>query len=258
MGSIKILTAFLPFFVIIAALYWLITEMYTVPVMMYHNVADLDTVREDTVSLANFERHMLFLHDRGYKVITVKELVDGIKAKKRFPHGTVVITFDDGNKNNYTAAFPILRKFGYPAQFFISPGTVGAEGLLSWDDVIRMHDGGMRFGSHGMVQAYLPDVTRETQLYEIKESQRTLEEKLNTLTEYYAYPIGGFTADVQKILQDSGYKGAFTTNRGQDRFNKNVYEINRIRFGDRDITDWILSAKLSGYYNLFRKLKKPY
>ena len=256
--SIKTLFAFFLYFVIAAGLYWLINDRYTVPVMMYHNVAESAEFRDDTVSPANFERHLQFLKSRGFNVITAKELATGIQAGKRFKHNTVVITFDDGNDNNYTTAFPLLRKYGYTAYFFISPGTIGTKGSLTWDDVLRMHEGGMKFGSHGMVQAYLPDVSNEKQLYEILESKRILEEKLKTPLEYYAYPIGGFNDEIKKLLRDSGYKAAFTTNRGNDRFDKDVFEINRIRFGDHDTSDFILAAKLSGYYNMFRKFKKSY
>lgn len=256
--SIKTIFSFFLYAVIVAGLYWLINDKYTVPVMMYHNVAESTESRDDTVSIANFESHLQFLKKRGYRVFSANDLVNGIKAAKRFPHNSVVITFDDGNKNNYTAAFPLLRKYGYSADFFISPGTIGTEGSLTWDDVLRMHQGGMRFGSHGMVQAYLPDVSNEKQLYEILESKRILEEKLKVPVEYYAYPIGGFNDEIKKLLRDSGYKGAFTTNRGADRFDKDVFEINRIRFGDSDTSEFILAAKLSGYYNMFRKLKKSY
>jgi peptidoglycan/xylan/chitin deacetylase (PgdA/CDA1 family) len=252
----KAILSYVLYIAIGALLYWLINEKYTVPVMMYHNVADSGVIREDTVSPANFERHLQFLKTRGYRVISVRELVEGIKAKKHFARNTVVITFDDGNKNNYTLAFPLLRKYGYSADFFISPGTIGQDNVLTWDDVERMHLGGMKFGSHGMIQAYLPEVSAEQQRYEIVDSKKILEEKLKTPVEYYAYPIGGFNEDIKKLLAASGYQGALTTNRGQDRFDKDVFEINRIRFGDRDVDGFILAAKLSGYYNLFRKLKK--
>jgi len=64
--------------------------------------------------------------------------------------------------------------------------------------------------------------------------------------------------DYKQIVEEAGYKGAAATNRGYDRFNKDAYELNRIRFSDKDDRNDYLWIKLSGYYNLFRAAKKPY
>jgi len=237
-----------------AGFLWL-SDKYVVPVLMYHNVADSTSYKTDTVSPRNLEWQIAFLKNKGYNIITLDELVDGIKQGKKFPRNSVALTFDDGMRNNYTAAFPILRKYEIPAYFFISPGTVGREDSMSWSDIVSMHNAGMKFGSHGMVQAYLPDVSQKEQLYEIQESKRILETKLNERTRFYAYPIGGFTDEIKTLLQQAGYEAGFTTNRGSDRFNKDLFELNRIRVGDKDISELIFRSKLSGYYNLFRKLK---
>lgn len=235
-----------------------IADRYTVPVLMYHNVESTDYFRTDTVSPVNLERQLKFLKTRGYQILTLSELVDGIKAGRKFKHNCVVVTFDDGMKNNFTAAYPLLNQYHIPAAFFISPGTIGNEDSLSWDDVLVMKKGGMSFGSHGMIQAYLPQVSYKDQLYEIEESKKILEAKLNQPIDFYAYPVGGFSEEIKNLLRKAGYRGAFTTNRGTDRLNRDVYEINRIRLGDHDTHDLILTAKLSGYYNLFRKLKKSH
>lgn len=236
----------------------LIADKYTVPVMMYHNVADSATFREDTVSLANFERQLKFLVSRGYNVITLQELIDGIKSGRKFKHNCVAITFDDGMKNNFTAAYPLLKKYNFAANFFISPGTVGDKDSMTWSDVQTMRANGMTFGSHGMIQAYLPAVSTPEKTYEIYQSKRILEEKLQEQIHFYAYPVGGFNDEAVAMLKQAGYAAAFTTNRGTDRLNKDIYEINRIRFGDKDKSALVLTAKLSGYYNLFRKLKKSH
>ncbi len=254
----KLFLGFWLFVIVFLVFICTIADKYTVPVMMYHNVANSDILREDTVSPANFDRQMKFLKTRGYNILTLSQLVQGIKAGKKFKHNCVVVTFDDGMKNNFTTAFPILQKYNIPANFFISPGTVGQADSLSWENVLAMRQGGMYFGSHGMVQEYLPAVSLQTQIYEIQESKKILEAKLKEKIYFYAYPIGGFTQEVKELLKNSGYEAGFTTNRGTDRLDKDLYEINRIRFGDRDTNDFILTAKLSGYYNLFRKFKKSH
>ncbi len=252
----KIFLAFWCLPIIFLIFVCLIADQYTVPVMMYHNVGESATFRDDTVSPANLERQLKFLKNRGYQILTLEQLVEGIKAGKKFKHNCVAVTFDDGMKNNFTLAYPLLRKYEIPTNFFISPGTVGNDDSLSWSDVLAMKEGGMTFGSHGMIQEYLPGVPLKKQIYEVQESKRILEAKLNEPIHFYAYPIGGFNNEIKTLLKNSGYKAAFTTNRGTDKLDKDIYEINRIRFGDHDTSALVLTAKLSGYYNLFRKLKK--
>lgn len=250
---------FLGFWVVIIVFFifiCVIADKYTVPVMMYHNVGKVDVFREDTVSPENFERQLKFLRTRGYHILTLAELVDGIKAGKKFKHNTVAVTFDDGMKNNFTAAYPILSQYKIPTTFFICPGKIGKPDYLSWDDVLAMKKGGMSIASHSVHHAYLPKLSIKEQIYEIQESKKILEAKLGESVDFFAYPIGGFNEQIKETLRKSGYAAGFTTNRGNDRLDRDVYEINRIRFGDRDTNDWILTAKLSGYYNLFRKLKK--
>ena len=70
--------------------------------------------------------------------------------------------------------------------------------------------------------------------------------------------IGGFSGLIKDSLKNAGYKGACATNRGYDRYNRDVFELNRVRLSNNDDSDFVLWAKLSGYYNLFRKAKKPY
>lgn len=254
----KILSALFVFTLIIGAgLIWL-SDKYVVPVLMYHNIAQNADQRADTVTPKNFEWQMAFLKKQGYHVLTLAELSEGIRQGKKFPRNSVALTFDDGNKNNYTAAFPVLKKYSIPAAFFVVPGWTGREGHLSWDEILVMHQAGMDIQSHSMNHVYLPEATEREQLYEIRESKRVLEVKLKKTIRFFAYPIGGFTDELKGLLKNSGYDAAFTTNRGTDRFEKDVFELNRIRATDRDTNGLVFGAKLSGYYNLFRKLKKAH
>jgi len=113
-------------------------------------------------------------------------------------------------------------------------------------------------GSHTRHHAYLPELSRKEQEDEIKKSKWKLERNLGKRIEYFSYPIGGFSELIKKLVKEAGYKGACATNRGYDRLNKDVFELNRVRFSDNDNRDDILWIKLSGYYNLFREARKPY
>ena len=85
---------------------------YVVPILMYHSVS-LQAVPGDRliVSVEAFQRQMRYLKERNYNILSLSDLVDLISQKIKIPPRTVAITFDDGYKNNYTYAFPILKKY---------------------------------------------------------------------------------------------------------------------------------------------------
>jgi len=91
--------------VVLAAGAWWISDKYVVPVLMYHNIAESENFRDDTVSPKNFDWQMNFLKTHGFHVITLTELVDGIERGNKFPHNCVALTADDGNKNNFYRGF---------------------------------------------------------------------------------------------------------------------------------------------------------
>ena len=232
-------------------------DKYVVPIMMYHHVSDnllpknLNVVEEKT-----FEYHMLYLKKHGFHVIGLDELVEGIQHKRKFHSKTVVITFDDGYGNNFSHAFPILKKYQFPATIFVISDLVGKTGYLTWPQMKEMMGQGISFGSHTRWHAYLPDLNEDNLKNEIKISKSIIEQNLGQPIKYFSYPAGGFTENIKNLVHESGYIAACTTNRGQVKSNQDLYELKRIRFNEDDygLSLW---AKLSGYYNLFRKVTKP-
>ena len=116
---------------------WLQSQ-YVVPILMYHSVSSADTkplfvfarpfnvkLRLNIISPDSFEKQMGFLKNNGYQVIPLDEYVQGDRVGRKFPHKTVVITFDDGYVDNYTNAFPVLKKYHFPATVFLISDAVG-------------------------------------------------------------------------------------------------------------------------------------
>ena len=251
--SVSILSAFLA---VSLLLLW-ISEHHVVPIMMYHHVTAVTPSEGNWVSPKNFEQQMAYLAKHQYKVIMLDELVDAIQTKKKLPHKTVVITFDDGYDDNYDQAFPILRRYQFPATVFLIANKINADGFLNLKQIDEMMAYGINFGSHTLSHPYLPGLSPQEQEKEIRESKAKIGKALNTSIEYFCYPIGGFSDDIKRMVKEAGYKGALTTNRGFARSNQDVYELKRIRFGDND-NNLSLGIKLSGYYNFFRKPQNPY
>ena len=227
------------------------------PILMYHSVRE---DRENTLSVTpdNFARQMAFLKNNGYMLISLDELVEKIKDRRTFLPRTVVITFDDGYEDNFTNAFPVLEKYGMPATIFLVTGYVNAKkGYLNWDQVRLMGKSGIGFGGHTRNNVYLPSVDDENTLWsEVAGSKEDIEAQTGGKVLYFCYPTGGFNEKVKRAVKKAGYKGACATNRGFDRLNRDVYELNRIKITDSDMNKpFHFRAKLSGFYNVFRSYR---
>lgn len=235
-----------------------IKDKYVVPILMYHSIFKADTYKPNEVSSASFNFQMGFLKTKGYDVLSLDQYVEKKLNREKFSRKSVVITFDDGYVDNYTVAYQILKKYGFPATIFMPSDKVDLEERLTESQIKEMLVNRITIGSHTRTECYLPDAD-ENQLYdEIVNSKKILEERFSIKVDYIAYCKGGFSDQIKQMVKNAGYKAALTTNRGFDKTNTDLFEINRIRISDRDTNNIMLWAKLSGYYNLFRKTKSPY
>ena len=93
-----------------------------VPILFYHKISRPNPkakVMDLYVTPYNFQRQMSYLKWRGYKTITLDELRGWLSSGKKLPARSIILTFDDGYEDNYTYAFPILKKIGFTATIFL-------------------------------------------------------------------------------------------------------------------------------------------
>ncbi|MBU1127658.1 MAG: polysaccharide deacetylase family protein [Candidatus Omnitrophica bacterium] len=202
---------------------------------------------------------MKFLADNGYSVIAMAELAEAISNGKQYLPHTVVITFDDGFEDNFTYAFPVLAKHGMPAVMFLITGYVDRkDGYLTWDQVRLMQKNGITFGGHTRNNVYLPSITDTAGLRdEIAGSREDIKENTGAVADIFCYPTGGFNEEIKEVVKNAGYKAACTTNRGPARLNRDIYALKRAKITNSDMKKpFHFRAKLSGFYNAFRKIKK--
>src|SRR5689334_13391324 len=134
-----------------------------VPILVYHSVmphhpGQTAEQRALDVDDSVFVAQMRYLVDGGYHVVSFAALVDALEGRDTLPSRAVVITFDDGWENQYLHAFPILRRFGLRATFFVFTTPTGKDTkVMTWDQLRVLQDSGMTIGSHTRTHPVLPD-----------------------------------------------------------------------------------------------------
>ncbi|MFH1287879.1 MAG: polysaccharide deacetylase family protein [bacterium] len=202
------------------------------------------------VSPKKFRRQMRFLKEKGYQSISFSDLVNYFETGRMDVDKPVIITFDDGYKDNYINAFPILKEFGYKAVFFIVTAFINEESLwniedkeklVNWDDIKEMFNAGMEFGSHTVSHPLLVKYSRENLFNEIGDSKRTLEKILGTEIVYFSYPFGKFDEEAEKAVKKCGYKIACSVKMGKVSLEDDIYSLKRILVrGDEMLFDFYL------------------
>ncbi len=238
--------------------FWL-RDRYVVPILAFHHVGIPSCKWSlNTVSEKSFEYQMNFIKRHGFKIISFDDLVEGTRKGSVFARNTVVLQFDDGYEDNYKYAFPILRKYDFPAMEFLISDKVGAPDFLTWDQVKEMEKYNFLAGAHTRHHVYLPEASLAIAQDEIAGSKKMIEDHLGHSIDDFCYPSGGFTKEIKRLVKEAGYKAAVTTNRGKDKLNVDLYELKRIHMNNTDdrYSGLILWFKLSGYYNLFRQFKE--
>ena len=229
---------------------------YTPAILMYHSVAPgAGASSRLVVSPETFDKQMRFLKTRGFHVIPAEEFARNIKMNRKMPPHTVAITFDDGYKDNYTEAFPVLKKYGLPASIFIIINEVGRSDRLSWDEIRLMQASGLiSFGSHTLRHCILPEVASAEDLSgELAGSRRILEDKLGRPVKMFAYPCGFFDWRVKDAVQKAGYEFAFATHPRQKTGDKDLLALKRIRISEHSGSSFVFWFQVSGYYNFIRE-----
>ncbi len=214
----------------------------TVPVLSYHNLSLDDSNNRMTVSQTMFEEQMLLLKDKGYHVISMDDFFDFLDFRSAIPPKSVVITIDDGWRSAYEIAFPILKKYGYPATLFISPDLItDTRRTLSWTLLREMADHGVEIQCHGKSHRNLtqPGKKEPFNTYfanlekELSACREIIKKNLNREAKYLAYPYGETNPLVIEMAKKLGYRGAFTIQRGSNPFFIHHYRVNRsMIYGD--------------------------
>lgn len=216
---------------------------------MYHQVGRFRSPRAHRATfceLGRFRAQMAFLRYAGYRVISLAECLAGLFEGARLARRSVVITFDDGYQNFAEHAFPVLRRYGYPATVFLVAGLLGQRAQWLLDDgrdgpplmsaatVRELAGADISFGSHSLSHPRLSRLTPERQREEIVASKARLEDQLGFAVADFCYPYGDYDRHARDLAEAAGYRSALTCVRGAANGAANRFEIPRkaVSYGD--------------------------
>ena len=220
-------------------------EERTLRVLMYHKVNDLHP-NPTTVPTEVFAEQMELLTALGYVPVSLDRVRDHYVEGAPLPPGAVLITFDDGYRDNLENALPILQRHGYPAVVFVPIGfldddrplpheealrTLGVRNqTVGWDELAALEAGGIRVESHGIAHRPVSELDVDVATREIALSKLRLEERLGRPVEAYAF-VKGSLADYRpehvSLVQQAGYVLGFTSVSGANGPSTDRYRLRR-------------------------------
>ena len=217
---------------------WMFEEGGVV-MLMYHKIAPAPASTNLPMLYVHpkeFDRQMAELTGAGLSCIPYGEVVDTIGAGK----GGFCVTFDDGFRNVFEQALPVLQKRGLRAIQFIVAGLIGGED--AWDRAIgeppqALMDEGMirewlaaghEIGSHTLTHPHLPALPREQAWTEIFDSRRRLEDRFGVPIKHFCYPYGDNDEAVREMVREAGYETAPTVAFGTNLPGVDPRGLNRV------------------------------
>ena len=231
-----------------------VTADFAVPVLMYHRICNLTPaeecsplLRDLTVAPTAFDQQMAYLAANGFYVVTVEEIADALREHRSLPEKAIAITMDDGYRDNFSDAFPILQRYHFPATEFLVTATLQTPGHLAWRDIAEMRPL-FNFQSHTVHHFDLTVLPPAELIAELAGAKATLEAALRVSITHLAYPSGAYNDTVMAAARACGYQFAWKKGGGPVTPRDDPYMLPRVRVrGDTTMEDFARLA-WSGVY----------
>jgi len=211
-----------------------------IPILMYHHVGvpgpGADAIRRDlSVSPEDFEAQLRYLIEHGYEPITLNSLIMHLQLGRALPAKPVVLTFDDGFKDQYSNAYPLLKKYGFVGTFFIITLFADEERpeYMSWSEIEFLHSNGMEIGSHSYTHPSMSGKSYEYIVWQVLGSREAIEARIGEPVRFFSYPSGQYDELTMDVLRSAGYWGAVTVEAGSLQTAEAPFELRRIRVRGR-------------------------
>jgi glycosyltransferase involved in cell wall biosynthesis/peptidoglycan/xylan/chitin deacetylase (PgdA/CDA1 family) len=186
-----------------------------------------------------FEKQMAWLKKMKYPVLSMEEYLNYRRSYQLPPAHSVIITFDDGYADNRKYAYPILRRYNFPATIFLVLDKINQTNdwardtelsgrpLLSWPEIYEMHQDGIGFGIHSRTHVSLTSASNEQICAEIEGTRVELEQKLRTPVRFFAFPFGEYDGRVIEIVKNGGFEASLSIDEGVNTPNTPLHRLRR-------------------------------
>ena len=207
-----------------------------VPILLYHYIR-INPNPSDRVGFglstppAMFRAEMQYLADHAFHVISLHQAVVAIRNHATLPSRPVVLTFDDGYSDFYTAALPVMVSHGFTATDFVITGRMGLPGFMTPEQVLAADRLGFDIGAHTVDHVALAAISPARATWEMRRSQLTLEKLLGHPVLDFAYPYGSFDAYVMALAARLGFETAVSTLHGTIHSAAQLMDLSRVRIG---------------------------
>ncbi len=222
------------------------TDFQTVPILCYHRFGNGNS--KMLMSPGNFAQQLEWLARNGYTVIRLPQLLGFLAGHEPLPQKTVVITIDDGYESVHRHAFPLLKKYGFPATLFVYTDFIGTGDGLSWAQLLEMANSGLvdiqaHSKTHRNLVERLPGESEERYRQNIEAELRVPRELLErrlaparVQVRQFAYPFGDASEVVLDAMARQQYQLGVTVYPGGNGFFAQPTMLRRTMiFGDLDL-----------------------
>jgi peptidoglycan/xylan/chitin deacetylase (PgdA/CDA1 family) len=257
-------------------LFWPISRTFSggrrpnIPILMYHAVRETRPAPrpyyDTNVSPQVFARQMQQLRAGGYRAVNLEQALNLLRngdAEQKF----VVITFDDGYRDFYQTAFPILAACEFTATVFLiaektsdRPACFKEKECLTWNEVRELRSKGISFGSHTVTHPVLKFLSIDEVYAELANSKKIIEDQIGAAVQSFSYPYAFpeanviFTRQLRELLLKCGYENGVTTILGTAKFDSDPFFLPRLPMNSWDDAQFF-RAKLEGGYDWLHKLQ---
>lgn len=243
-----------------------------IPVLMYHKVPDapIESQHKIFVTKNTFRKHLQLIRLRGLQPFTFKEYLAYTKGERSIrtaPKSPVILTFDDGYRDNYENMLPLMNEFGYKGVIFLLGDTRISynywdadkgdhrDELMNEQQRAAFIRAGWEIGAHTMTHPDLTKLSEQEALAEVFNSKKAIESESGNTVQTFAYPFGFYDAKIKQLVQQVGFEMALATDKGGMHIEDDRFEIFRTSIFPQDT--WVqMYKKTSSWYRKYYKWKR--
>jgi peptidoglycan/xylan/chitin deacetylase (PgdA/CDA1 family) len=230
----------------------------TVMILCYHRFGPNKS--RMVITPEDFDRQMTYLKKNGYHVIPLSSVHSFFKGESVLPQRAIVITIDDGYRSSYDIAYPILKKYDFPATLFVYSDFIGSGDALGWSEMKEMINSGLvdiqpHSKTHSSLIKRLPNESPYARAERIDEEIRIPTQQIRRILglplHTFAYPFGDTDEFLISKLKSANYRAGVTVHAGGNPAFSYPFKLRRTMiYGDRDMNTFISNLKVFVTENL--------